>query len=182
MWVVTIRTRQITISYISQTYSNGYSEVILGRVIKKLNLPRDEIVVMTKVVHVFNILQLSHHIGLEQVFNVVGREYNTHQLGGRKDPDQNGYVNQHGLSRKACFQSIMRSIDFLNLRNSTSSQAWKRVWSGFKWIISTFYNACLIINMLNSFLECLSTYRPQIRQWNTDRRDGDAYSMLAFAR
>lgn len=29
-------------------YSNGYSEVILGKAIKQHNLPRDEIVVMTK--------------------------------------------------------------------------------------------------------------------------------------
>jgi hypothetical protein len=42
------------------------------------------------------------------VFNVVGREYNIHQLAGRENPDQNGYVNQHGLSRKACFRSISR--------------------------------------------------------------------------
>ena len=33
-------------------YSNGLSEVILGRAIKRLGLPRDEIVVMTKVCHV----------------------------------------------------------------------------------------------------------------------------------
>jgi hypothetical protein len=32
-----------------QAYSNGLSEIILGKAIKKLNLPRDEIVVMTKV-------------------------------------------------------------------------------------------------------------------------------------
>ncbi|KAG2107231.1 aryl-alcohol dehydrogenase [Suillus discolor] len=81
----------------ADTYSNGYSEVILGRVIKKLNLPRDEIVVMTK------------------VFNVVGREYNTHQLGGRKDPDQNGYVNQHGLSRKHIFASVKKSLERLQM-------------------------------------------------------------------
>lgn len=30
-------------------YSNGQSEVILGKAIKQHNLPRDEIVVMTKV-------------------------------------------------------------------------------------------------------------------------------------
>ena len=30
-------------------YSNGLSEVILGKAIKQLNLPREEIVVMTKV-------------------------------------------------------------------------------------------------------------------------------------
>jgi len=28
-------------------YSNGHSEIILGKAIKQLNLPRDEIVVMT---------------------------------------------------------------------------------------------------------------------------------------
>ena len=32
-----------------KVYSNGASEVILGKAIKQLNLPRDEIVVMTKV-------------------------------------------------------------------------------------------------------------------------------------
>jgi hypothetical protein len=34
---------------IPQAYSNGLSEVILGKAIKKFNIPRDEIVVMTKV-------------------------------------------------------------------------------------------------------------------------------------
>jgi aryl-alcohol dehydrogenase-like predicted oxidoreductase len=33
----------------ADVYSNGLSEVILGKAIKKFNLPRDEIVVMTKV-------------------------------------------------------------------------------------------------------------------------------------
>ena len=32
-----------------QVYSNGMSEVYLGRAIKKFNLPRDELVIMTKV-------------------------------------------------------------------------------------------------------------------------------------
>lgn len=81
----------------ADTYSNGYSEVILGRAIRKLNLPRDEIVVMTK------------------VFNVVGREYNTHQLAGRNNPDQNGYVNQHGLSRKHIFASVKKSLERLQM-------------------------------------------------------------------
>ncbi|KAJ8593201.1 Aldo/keto reductase [Rhizopogon salebrosus TDB-379] len=81
----------------ADTYSNGYSEVILGRAIKKLSLPRDEVVVMTK------------------VFNVVGREYNVHQIAGRKDPDQNGYVNQHGLSRKHIFASVKKSLERLQM-------------------------------------------------------------------
>jgi aryl-alcohol dehydrogenase-like predicted oxidoreductase len=33
----------------ANAYSNGLSEEILGKAIKKFNLPRDEIVVMTKV-------------------------------------------------------------------------------------------------------------------------------------
>ncbi len=33
----------------TQVYSNGQSEIVLGKAIKQLNLPRDEIVVMTKV-------------------------------------------------------------------------------------------------------------------------------------
>ena len=32
-----------------QVYSNGLSEVILGKAIKKLGLPREELVIMTKV-------------------------------------------------------------------------------------------------------------------------------------
>ena len=32
-----------------QVYSNGLSEIILGKAIKQHDLPRDEIVVMTKV-------------------------------------------------------------------------------------------------------------------------------------
>jgi aryl-alcohol dehydrogenase-like predicted oxidoreductase len=32
-----------------QVYSNGLSEVVLGKAIKQLDLPREEIVVMTKV-------------------------------------------------------------------------------------------------------------------------------------
>jgi aryl-alcohol dehydrogenase-like predicted oxidoreductase len=34
-------------------YSNGLSEVYLGKAVKELNLPRDEIVVMTKVCRQF---------------------------------------------------------------------------------------------------------------------------------
>ncbi|KAN0092758.1 NADP-dependent oxidoreductase domain containing protein [Tylopilus felleus] len=50
-----------------------------------------------------------------QVYNVVGREYSTSQTTGRKDPDQNGYVNQHGLSRKHIFASVKKSLERLQL-------------------------------------------------------------------
>lgn len=62
-------------------YSNGMSEVVLGKAIKELDLPRDEIVVLTK------------------VYNPVAHDVGTNLIG--KGPyDGIGYVNQHGLSRK----------------------------------------------------------------------------------
>ena len=39
--------RGATLTRAPQVYSNGLSEVILGKAIKQHNLPRDEIVVMT---------------------------------------------------------------------------------------------------------------------------------------
>ncbi|KAF8556150.1 aryl-alcohol dehydrogenase [Imleria badia] len=78
-------------------YSNGESEVILGKAIKKLNLPRDEIVVMTK------------------VYNVVGRTPGERVFRSAVHSDQLGYVNQRGLSRKHIFQSIKHSLERLQL-------------------------------------------------------------------
>jgi hypothetical protein len=78
-----------------QSYSNGLSEVILGKAIKQHNLPRDEIVVMTK------------------VFFAVGNPKTTDWT--VSDPDQRGYVNQHGLSRKHIFDSVKNSLERLQL-------------------------------------------------------------------
>ncbi|KAF7336795.1 Aldo-ket-red domain-containing protein [Mycena venus] len=85
----------------ANVYSNGLSEEILGRAIKQHNLPRDEIVVMTK------------------VYFPVSRD-NTQLLrpGG---PDANaaieaaGYANQFGLSRKHIFDSVKHSLQRLQL-------------------------------------------------------------------
>jgi aryl-alcohol dehydrogenase-like predicted oxidoreductase len=67
----------------ANVYSNGLSEVILGRAIRQLALPRDEIVVMTK------------------VFFTVARSQTEATFGVSTDElDQRGYANQHGLSRK----------------------------------------------------------------------------------
>lgn len=71
----------------ANAYSNGLSEVILGKAIKQHNIPRDEIVVMTK------------------AWATVGKEPGTVIRG--QDPDKLGYVNQHGLSRK-----VRNSISF----------------------------------------------------------------------
>ncbi|KAF8911474.1 aryl-alcohol dehydrogenase [Gymnopilus junonius] len=78
-------------------YSNGLSEIILGKAIKQLNLPRDEIVVMTK------------------LYNVVARDFGTNMIVIGKDPEELGYVNQRGLSRKHIFQAVKHSLERLQL-------------------------------------------------------------------
>ncbi|OCH85377.1 aryl-alcohol dehydrogenase [Obba rivulosa] len=81
----------------ANAYSNGLSEVVLGRALKKLNLPRDELVIMTKV-----------------YFPVLPKpEDNFFALG--KAPEELGLVNQHGLSRKHIFASIKASLERLQL-------------------------------------------------------------------
>ncbi|KAH9080345.1 Aldo/keto reductase [Lactarius deliciosus] len=79
----------------ADVYSNGLSEVILGKAIKQLNLPREEIVVMTKLHHV-----VARSPG-EQLFS--------------DNVDNLGYVNQYGQSRKHIFDSVQHSLKRLQL-------------------------------------------------------------------
>ncbi|KAI0064017.1 Aldo/keto reductase [Artomyces pyxidatus] len=81
----------------ADVYSNGCSEVILGKAIKKLNLPREEIVVMTK------------------VFFTVASTYSENLLISSVDTDTLGYVNQKGLSRKHIFDAVKNSLKRLQL-------------------------------------------------------------------
>ncbi|KAI0033127.1 NADP-dependent oxidoreductase domain-containing protein [Vararia minispora EC-137] len=81
----------------ANVYSNGESERILGKAIRELGLPRDEIVVMTK------------------LFGVVARTNNEPWYMDPKQMDDNGYVNQHGLSRKHIFESVKHSLERLQL-------------------------------------------------------------------
>jgi len=83
----------------ANVYSNGLSEVILGKAIKKHNIPRDEIVVMTKVFFTVN--------KTPEGGNMVGKS--------PSDLDQLRYVNQRGLSRKHIFESIKHSLERLQL-------------------------------------------------------------------
>ncbi|KAK0244401.1 aryl-alcohol dehydrogenase [Armillaria nabsnona] len=78
-------------------YSNGQSEIILGKAIKQGGLPRDGIVVMTKVFHPVTHMDERIH--------------------GRASAlaDSKGYANQYGLSRKHIFDSIKKSLDRLQL-------------------------------------------------------------------
>ncbi|CUA72014.1 Versiconal hemiacetal acetate reductase [Rhizoctonia solani] len=81
----------------ANVYSNGESERILGKAIKQLNLPRDEIVVMTK------------------VYGVVGRTPGERLFGESAKADATGYVNQYGLSRKHILESVKHSLERLQL-------------------------------------------------------------------
>jgi len=78
-------------------YSNGVSEVILGKAIKQHNFPRDEIVVMTK------------------CFGPVAREPGEVFWKTGKNPEEHGYVNQKGLSRKHIFEAVKASLGRLQL-------------------------------------------------------------------
>lgn len=81
----------------ADVYSNGLSEKILGKAIKKLQLPRSEIVVMTK------------------LFGTVAHEPGTNFITSGKKPDEHRYVNQHGLSRKHIFAAVKASLKRLDL-------------------------------------------------------------------
>ncbi|GLB41393.1 putative aldo keto reductase [Lyophyllum shimeji] len=76
-------------------YSDGLSEVILGNAIKKYNLPREEIVVLTK------------------IFFPVARA--PESIISPKTPQTYPYVNQQGLSRKHIFDAVKASLKRLQL-------------------------------------------------------------------
>ena len=76
-------------------YSNGESERILGKAIKKFNMPRSSIVVATK------------------VFFAVDEKNNS--VFGHNIPDTIDYVNATGLSRKHIFDAVDGSLERLGL-------------------------------------------------------------------
>ncbi|PAV15237.1 Aldo keto reductase [Pyrrhoderma noxium] len=83
----------------ADVYSNGLSEIILGKAIKKFDLPRDEIVVMTK------------------FCGVVARTHGDLFRPGpnKRPPNNEGYVNQYGASRKHIFDAVKHSLERLQL-------------------------------------------------------------------
>ncbi|KAF7554942.1 hypothetical protein G7Z17_g2551 [Cylindrodendrum hubeiense] len=74
-------------------YSNGISEQILGQAIKKLNIPRNKLVLMTK---------CSIYVGED--LEVIGPAHAQH-LAQSKD-----YTNHGGLSRAAIFNAVDESL------------------------------------------------------------------------
>ncbi|KAK0478068.1 NADP-dependent oxidoreductase domain-containing protein [Armillaria luteobubalina] len=97
----------------ANVYSNGQSEVILGKAIKQENLPRDGIVVMTKV-RVCSQSELDLYP--LQVFHPVSRNIHEHLDGKATEyADTHRYVNQYGLSRKHIFDAVKKSLERLQL-------------------------------------------------------------------
>ncbi|RPD71323.1 Aldo/keto reductase [Lentinus tigrinus ALCF2SS1-7] len=81
----------------ANVYSNGLSEIILGNAIKKLELPREELVIMTK------------------LFSPVMKEYGTNLWYTGKSPEEVGVINQKGLNRKHIFDSVQASLKRLQV-------------------------------------------------------------------
>ncbi|THZ76374.1 Aldo/keto reductase [Aureobasidium pullulans] len=78
-------------------YSNGDSEIILGKAIKQNNWNRHAVVIATKV-------WAPVGFGLEEPLSMSEEERN-----------DKGYVNQYGLSRKHIFESVENSLKRLDL-------------------------------------------------------------------
>ncbi|GAA5931395.1 aldo/keto reductase [Sporobolomyces koalae] len=78
----------------ANTYSNGQSEILVGQFLRKYNIPRSKVVILTK------------------VFMTVPEDPNLHPS-KLSNPDEQGFVNEHGLSRKHIFDSIKASLERL---------------------------------------------------------------------
>lgn len=77
----------------ANVYSNGISEEMIGRVIKKYNIPRHKLVLLTK------------------CFGLVGEEPAARPMVfGTEMTNNKDYVNQSGLSRAAIFNAVNASL------------------------------------------------------------------------
>ena len=77
-------------------YSNGESERIIGKAIKKYNMPRQKLIILSK------------------CYGAVGEEPNVRSLGWEKEIFQSkDYVNLYGLSRTAIVSSVEASLERL---------------------------------------------------------------------
>ncbi|KAJ3279140.1 hypothetical protein HDU76_009612 [Blyttiomyces sp. JEL0837] len=79
----------------ADTYSNGESEIILGEAIRRYNIPRDQIVIATKV-----FFPVSEDIGV----NALSRPMDDPRL-----------INRGGLSRKHIFDAVEGSLKRLGV-------------------------------------------------------------------
>lgn len=81
----------------ADVYSNGESERILGKAIKKFNMPRSRIVVASKVFFLSNEDDISFG------------------LAGKNLAEEPQFVNRYGLSRKHIFDAVDASLKRLDL-------------------------------------------------------------------
>ncbi|BGO89680.1 hypothetical protein NBRC10512v2_001635 [Rhodotorula toruloides] len=80
----------------ADVYSNGESERLCGQALKKYKIPREKVVILTK------------------CFMTVADDPNLHPS-KLANPDQKGYVNNHGLSRKHIFAAVDASLERLGV-------------------------------------------------------------------
>ncbi|KAI0713889.1 Aldo/keto reductase [Earliella scabrosa] len=81
----------------ANVYSNGLSEIVLGNAIKKLELPREELVIMTK------------------LYSPVLKDYGSNLWTMGKTAEELGIINQKGLNRKHIFDSVKASLKRLQV-------------------------------------------------------------------
>lgn len=81
----------------ANAYSNGASEVILGKAIKQYGWRRENIVVATK------------------LWAPVGKGQDDPISMSNDERDSSGYLNEYGLSRKHIFESVDASLERLDL-------------------------------------------------------------------
>jgi len=79
----------------ANVYSNGISEIMIGKTIKKFNIPRHKLVILSK------------------CFGTVGEEPNVLHIKYPQMKESKDYVNQGGLSRQAIFNAVNASLERL---------------------------------------------------------------------
>ena len=94
----------------ANVYSNGLAEIYLGRTLKKLNIPRENVVIMTKVHTSSRYRYFSEHNADQccQCYAPTAKNMNEMFFDPANPPPQEpGYINQHGLSRKASILPLL---------------------------------------------------------------------------
>jgi len=87
--------RGVTTLDTANVYSNGESEKVIAKFIKKYNIPREKLVIMSKCFFL---------VGATPALNTITRP----ELAKERD-----YVNQSGLSRTAIFNAVQASLERL---------------------------------------------------------------------
>lgn len=158
-----------------KVYSNGLSEIMLGKAIKALNLPREELVIMTKVsiilvqIHTAN-WNVNIFTGLHGCSQRSWYEFNRERFETRRTwAGEPARLEPQG----AFWDNILLGVLSLTQYHSISLPVSRRVWSAFKWTISISCNVrslCLAVHFPISCVALplqaidLTTTRPSRKQ------------------